>query len=84
MGDSDASNLCPLKRMFFFLFLSLQHPNLENISIFYLPLFNSIAKNLFLGIKILKGHLLHLHPLCYPYTGMHLRVRMHLYARTYV
>jgi len=40
-------------------FLSLHHQNnrLENINI-YLPLFNSVAKNLFLGRKnILVGHL---------------------------
>ena len=37
--------------------LSLHHHNnrLENISIYYLPLFNSVAKNLFLGRKSIGG-----------------------------
>jgi hypothetical protein len=50
MDDSDACVLRPVKRRFFRSFLSLHLPNnsLENISIFYLPHFNLVAKNLFL------------------------------------
>jgi hypothetical protein len=44
-GDSDASILCLINCRLIF-FLSLHHPNnrLENIYTFYLPLFNSAAK----------------------------------------
>ena len=38
-------------------FLSLHHPNnhLENVSIFYLPLFYSVAKKTVLGRKKIEG-----------------------------
>jgi hypothetical protein len=56
--NSEASNLRPVKRTFF-IFLSLHHPNnpFENISILYLPLFTSVAKRKFLGIKNIEGAL---------------------------
>jgi len=41
-----ASILLPVKGRFSLFFMSLRHPNnrLENISVLYLPLFNSVAK----------------------------------------
>jgi len=81
MGDSDASNLCPLKCMFFFLFLYLHHPNLENIFIFYLPLFNSIAKNLFQGIKNIEGAFAPLAPSVLPLCW---HVVMYVFICTYI
>jgi hypothetical protein len=41
----------------YFLFLSSHHPNnsFENISIYHLPLFNSVAKTLFHARKITEG-----------------------------
>jgi len=53
-----ASILRPVKRRVLFLLSPLLlHPNnrLENICIFYLPLFNSVAKILFLGGKNIGG-----------------------------
>jgi hypothetical protein len=52
----------PFERRFFFFFC------LENISIFYLPVLNSLAKKLFLGRKILEGHPQTLHPQSYYYV----------------
>lgn len=45
------------ERLVGFTFLHLHHPNnhFENIRIFYLPVFNSVAKKLFLGQKNIGG-----------------------------
>jgi hypothetical protein len=63
---SDASILRPVKRSFFFFFLSLHHPNIrfENILLFYLPLFNSVAK----CIKNIKGTFAPIAPPSYAYA----------------
>jgi hypothetical protein len=55
---SDVSILSPRKTPVFH-FLSLHHPNnrLENISVFYFSLKSIAQKTLFLGRKILEGHL---------------------------
>jgi hypothetical protein len=44
---------CAGKMLNFHFFLPLHHPNkcFNNVSVFYLPLLNSIAKKLFLGTK---------------------------------
>jgi hypothetical protein len=56
----------PLKTAFFIFFVSLHHPHnrLENISVLYLPLFNSVSR------KILKGTSPPSPPL--PLTKLHL------------
>jgi hypothetical protein len=49
--------------LFHFFVLTPPKYSFENIPIFYLPFLNSLRKTVFLGRKILEGHLSLLHPL---------------------
>jgi hypothetical protein len=71
-----ASILRPVKLRILLFFPRLHHPNnrLENIFVFYLPVFSSVAKVLFLGEKYIGGALaLPCTPQVTPYVSSLLR-----------
>jgi len=80
MGDSDAYNLCPLKCTFLS-FSVFTPPKCRKYFYFYLPLFNSIAKNLFIGIKNIEGIFAPLAPSVLPLCW---HVAMYVFICTYI